>query len=678
MFSQQMIRLFGVVLERDREKVTETLLREGVLHFINMTTLKRDLIEKLQDIEPRVALAKVMETRQRVESFLAPHGLKTSLPEDMDFSGVKSTNIEKENRSIDELTEKMQVIRDRQHSVQQEILKFEDIRRQIEMYGVDFTQALMHSQYSFIALMIGKIRAPLLQRLNDGLRDLPCVAIPVGEERDTIHLLVVSMKRDKDRIEKVLSAVSWEPVEMPDELKNIQKDVAQDLSVKIEQLSGQQVKLQKESMALVEENRAELEAMWIRLRISELFFTIQSYYKRSSRTIIFTGWLPRDKQHTLASKLSKTTQGTCYLEWIEPKDSLDTAEGPGNAPVQLRNPRIFAPFQMLVTNFGIPEYGTIDPTPVIFLTYLCMFGLMFADAGQGFVLALLGLLGRHFLGNKIGLKKLAELLIWCGGSAVLFGILFGSYFGMSWFKPLWFDFHGIIAGHTAETSAVSNVFDILNITIYFGITVIGLGLVFNWINLVLKRKWTELVLDKGGILGGWIYCGGIYTARYMVQHGYRELPSSVTLFWLLGLPALLFYFKGPAHFFGHRSHSEPKKLTAMTLMDWSMEWIVELLEVFTGYLSNTLSFMRVAGLGFAHASLMIAFFSLARMASGGQEGLFNLWSIFILLLGNVLVIGLEGLSAGIQALRLHYYEFFTKFFHGTGKLYSPVSLIKRD
>ena len=114
----------------------------------------------------------------------------------------------------------------------------------------------------------------------------------------------------------------------------------------------------------------------------------------------------------------------------------------------------------------------------------------------------------------------------------------------------------------------------------------------------------------------------------------------------------------------------------MTLFDFGMQWIVELLEVFSGYLSNTLSFMRVAGLGIAHVSLMIAFFEISELVTGGGRA--NLLSVIILIIGNVLVIGLEGLTAGIQALRLNYYEFFTKFFSGSGRLYSPVSLKSRE
>jgi V/A-type H+-transporting ATPase subunit I len=102
-------------------------------------------------------------------------------------------------------------------------------------------------------------------------------------------------------------------------------------------------------------------------------------------------------------------------------------------------------------------------------------------------------------------------------------------------------------------------------------------------------------------------------------------------------------------------------------MTFAMQWTVELLEIFSGYLSNTLSFMRVAGLGIAHVCLMMSFFTLAEMTSG-------IGAVLILIVGNVMVIGLEGLSAAIQALRLNYYEFFTKFFHGTGRLYCPISL----
>ena len=154
----------------------------------------------------------------------------------------------------------------------------------------------------------------------------------------------------------------------------------------------------------------------------------------------------------------------------------------------------------------------------------------------------------------------------------------------------------------------------------------------------------------------------------MVSHDYKAFPPGPTLFMLVGLPSFLLFIKEPYHFKKHKAEQTDKKFSVFTILNFLMGWIVELLEIFSGYLSNTLSFMRVAGLGIAHVCLMISFFTLAGMTSS------TVASVLILIVGNILVIGLEGLSAGIQALRLNYYEFFTKFFHGTGKLYMPISL----
>ena len=253
----------------------------------------------------------------------------------------------------------------------------------------------------------------------------------------------------------------------------------------------------------------------------------------------------------------------------------------------------------------------------------------------------------------------------------MFGVLFGSYFGVTLFPAQWFNFHAIVFGHDSGNALIQDVYDILAITIYFGITVILLGLAFNWINLIKTRNWFELVFDKGGILGGWMYVGGIYIASYMVSHNYKEFPAGWILFLLAGLPALALLAKEPLHIMQHKKHGpapdEANTGTAMLVMNGLMEWIVELLEIFSGYLSNTLSFMRVAGLGIAHVCLMDAFSEMA----GGTPGVV---AAVILVFGNALVIGLEGLSAGIQSLRLNYYEFFTKFFHGTGQLHTPISL----
>jgi V/A-type H+-transporting ATPase subunit I len=667
MFTSQMIQLFAIVLGKDSHRVTEALLREGVLQFINVSEVDGEKPSNLPETKTEVSLTEISDLRKRIEVFLHTGGVIPSAPKETDLTNRVSVNIENERKHLDKIASERESLRERQRTIQQEILKLEDISKQVELYGIGLSDIPFHGKHSFISMQTGNIPALNAKQLEDDLRDVPSLNIALGREGNTAHYLLISMKRDSEQIDKILANAGWTEIELPDELQSVKEDVFKELSGKLEKLTDEQKKLETKANNLVKREEKYLREVWVNLRVNELFYIIQTNFKSSSRTVIFSGWLPLSKKEKLTQTIKRASENRCYLEWNE-AESKDTIGD--EVPVQFNNPRILAPFQMLVSNFGIPQYGTIDPTPFVMPIYLSMFGLMFADIGQGFILSLLGILGVYFLKNneqKKGLCDLSWLIIWCGLSSVLFGALFGSFFGMGLIKPLWFNFHGIISGHSSENSVIKDVFDILSITLYFGISVIFLGLLFNWINIIRTGKWMELFFDKGGILGGWIYAGGIYIASYMVGHNYREFPPGMIIFVLVGLPALLIFIKEPYHYLKHTSGHSDKKFNIFTVLTFLMQWIVELLEIFSGYLSNTLSFMRVAGLGIAHVCLMISFFTLAEMTSG-------VMSVFVLILGNILVIGLEGLTAGIQALRLNYYEFFTKFFHGTGKLYTPISL----
>lgn len=667
-FTTEMIQLFAVVLGRDSEPVTEALLGEGVMQFIEVSEFEHETPENLSTVEPQASLAEISELRKRIEGFLHTGGVIPAAPRETDLNNRVPVDYEKEKDHLDRITSERQGIRERQRTIQQEILKLEDIRRQAELYGMGLSDVALPAKHSLISMQIGKLPASNVKKFEEALREFASLNVPLAQEDDMAHYLLISIKRDNARINSVLAKVGWAKVELPGELRSVKKDVFKEISAKLAKLSAEQKTLEAKVNDLVKKEESHLKEVWVNLRVCELFSRIQTHFKSSSRTVIFTGWLPSSKKERLTKKIKKASQGRCYLEWNEAgsKDAI------GNeVPVQFNNPKALAPFQMLVSNFGIPEYGTIDPTPFVMPLYLAMFGLMFADLGQGLILAILGIVGACLFKKdetRKGLYNLSWLIIWCGAASMVFGALVGSFFGTGLFRALWFDFHGIISGHSTHSSVITDVYDVLSITIYFGIFVIALGLLFNWINLIRGGKWTELFFDKGGIFGAWIYGGGIYIASYMIAHNYKGLPDGLTVFLLVGLPCLLLFIKEPYHFFTHAAeHPDKKSNPLFAFLNFLMEWIVELLEIFSGYLSNTLSFMRVAGLGIAHVCLMISVFTLANMTSG-------IGSVLILILGNILVIGLEGLSAGVQALRLSYYEFFTKFFHGTGKLYTPISL----
>jgi V/A-type H+-transporting ATPase subunit I len=672
-----MVKLFAALLDHDADSVTRELLDLGVMQFVNITELKREWEDRLRDVNPEVSLTRIAEIRKRIEGFLNPLRIPLEIPEGINLEIRETVDPESMDSMLDKVADELESIREKQRSTQQDILKLEDISRQVESYGVELSESSYSTQYSFISMRMGKVTEAGFRRLSEEMRDIPSVILPARQQEDSQHFLLIFMKRDTEKVEKILRDVGWAEEKLADRVGRLKPDIASDLREKISALELQQKELAVKANTTVERHSEKLKSMWVQLRVNELFFRIQTYFKHSSRTVIFSGWLPASKQEAVTKAIVRATEGRCSLEWYQPEKDTELPQERLRAPVQLRNPRFLKPFQMLVTNFSVPEYGTIDPTFFVMISYLAMFGLMFADVGHGAVLVLVGFLGAFFFKPKReGLKNLLKLIVWCGASSVVTGVLFGSYFGFAWLRPLWFDFHGTVAGHPQGTSYIKSIFDILRITVYFGIGIIVIGLLFNWVNLAIKRQWAGLILDKRGLLGGWFYFGGIYIARYMIINDYKALPSADVVFYLVGIPALLLFIKSPVHFFSSRKEGARKPFTLMTIMNFAMEWIVELLELFSGYLSNTLSFMRVAGLGIAHATLMISFFQLASMANPGSG--FSPWSILILLFGNILVIGLEGLTAGIQALRLNYYEFFSKFFSGSGKVYSPLSLRSRE
>lgn len=700
-----MKQMIAVVLDRDMESATRALLNSGVVDFIDVREIPADWTEKLEQQEMPKEQSRVRDLRSRLESLFRTAGRTPASAAGGEQAAVEGLSLEKAETTVDDLADAVSRVRDEQRKVQEELNRLRELRRQIPQPGID--PQLLNRSHSYIRLRIGTVPDARREAFRTALGDYAALYLPADGPEEERTDLVIHLRRDDDAVERLLERFGWQE-RRPEgqsgragseagerrtgdsgrdaagaapkqsttagaekrtrQEKPEPRDPRQEADRRIGELERRQEELQESLPAKIEEQQEELGRVWTFLRVHELSHTIQSFFRRTDRTYLFSGWLPAEKQPVVEEKLLEATGGRAYLEWHDPLDAADP-EVASSVPVQMRNPRALRPFQSLVENYAVPAYGTVDPTPFVAVFYLAMFALMFADVGHGAVVLLTGLIGSRMTRARGRETMLFPLITWCGAAAMLTGVLFGSYFGMGWLPPLWFDYHGIVAGHGGSGS-VRSLTDILVITIYFGITVIAVGLLLNWINRIRRREWFALIWENGGLIVGWLYAAGTYCAFYFVRQDYRALPEMSLLLPLIGLPVLLLGAKPVAERIRRRRRGEA---VSMSPIDMVMEWLVEILEIFSGYLSNTLSFMRVAGLGIAHVSLMIAFFQIANMAATA-DGSFTLWSYLILVAGNALVIGLEGLSAGIQSLRLNYYEFFSKYFSGTGKAYAPISL----
>jgi vacuolar-type H+-ATPase subunit I/STV1 len=200
-----MIQLFAIVLGKDSQRVTEALLREGVLQFINISEVDGEKIDNLSDTEPEESLTDISDLRRRIEGFLHTGGIIPSAPTEADINSRIFVDVENEKRHLDKIAAERENLRERQRLIQQEILKLEDIRKQVELYGIGLPDVPLRAKHSFISMQTGNIPASKAKQLEDDLKDYPSLNIPLGSRQDIAHYLLISMKRDSEHINKILA-----------------------------------------------------------------------------------------------------------------------------------------------------------------------------------------------------------------------------------------------------------------------------------------------------------------------------------------------------------------------------------------------------------------------------------------------------------------------------------------
>jgi len=323
-----------------------------------------------------------------------------------------------------------------------------------------------------------------------------------------------------------------------------------------------------------------------------------------------TGWTDDLRGHRLADALDHA-RTHALLRFRPPPAGM-------RPPQVLDNPPWMRPFELFARAFGVPGSDEADPTPVVAVIVPLLFGYMFGDLGQGAVL-----LGLGWWFARRGLE-LARMLILCGAAAMGFGLLFGSLFGVEDLIPaLWLH-------------PLQEPISVLAVPLVFAVGLLSLGQLLDGLG-ALRR----------GELGRWLLRDLGFLVMYL---GLTSLPFTTALGWLAPIGAswsLLGAFLVQRNLIG------------------ALAAIGHLLESGVQVMVNTLSFARVGAFALAHAALSAAVVSMAQPAPGWAAAL-------ILILGNALIIALEGLVVGVQTTRLVLFEFFNRFLRGTGRVFKPL------
>jgi len=489
------------------------------------------------------------------------------------------------------------------------------------LFGLDVKiEELKNLKYLYYTF--GVVPSTQMARLTRSLESLPHSVIPLSGE----YIFIFGLKKDKERIEEILRSVFFEKLELPIKYRGEPERVAKVIELELERLNTALRNLNTKARRLLQENEELLNSLWQRVMWRYLSLQIKKLCGSMGSLVALSGWVPEKKREEVERVIDETCEGKAIYEWIDAKNVSEDL----TPPSLIKNSPLLKPFESLVKLYGTPSYKDIDPTPLIAIIYPLLFGFMFGDLGQGIALYLISILGRIRLPSLSGIFSLMK---WCSLSSMIFGILYGHIFGFS---------------NVISPIIVSPMHDIQSMilsSIAIGVILIILGYLISIISLYRNHGFRKkLLFDKHGIAGLSLFLSLIFALWLWNRLG------GITLLFLIP-PALMLIYG----------------LKKESLTEGIFSPLIILIEGF----SNIVSFIRLGAFALNHSLLFMAFLMMGEMLKGSFLGSFG--SILMILLGNIMVIALEGLIVGIQALRLNLYEFLSKFFKGEGREFKPLS-----
>lgn len=498
---------------------------------------------------------------------------------------------------------------------------------------------------SYISLIFASINKDNYERLIENINDLSILVLEVTRDDEKVWFFTFTKKADHEKTMNILRSAYFEQIKLPPRVKGQPRNILKRAEHRLERIGiiREQIKLEYKKMA----HRAseQLREYYRQLRYLNKIKEIgNKYYNEAEYIFMITGWITARHEKQFVEEIDEKYQDVIYISEDASRNSED------RPPTVMENPSWVKPFESLVRLYGIPAYNEMDPSIFLAVTYIVMFGMMFGDLGQGFVFVLFGwLLKTERL--KITNPENSYLFISLGLSSMFFGLLYGSVFGIEDLLP------------AVLFRPMDNIMIWLGVTIILGIVLLITTMFFNLVNSYRERDVETGVFSRNGLSGLFFYLFTLASTASLLIRGRLLLSFSITISLML-IPLLLIFLKEPLSSFvkGKGWGIEGK------VSEYFMESIFELFDTLLGYLSNTISFVRIGAFTLNHVGLSMAVMILSGMMRN------NIGSFLVLLIGNIVIMGLEGLVVGIQILRLEFFELFGKFYHGDGEEFKPLKI----
>jgi V/A-type H+-transporting ATPase subunit I len=501
------------------------------------------------------------------------------------------------------------------------------------------------------------------------------------ESKDKSALLVISDVEDSEKVLKVLRSFNSNSFKIPEGFPQVPSEAYALAESKIKDLSIKQGSIAKEIAVHKKKIRQEILVIHEKALVAKDVLEMMRKPGGTKHFAVIQGYIPK----RMEQKFKESTN-----QWMSVIEDVTDPKLRDESPTLFENKKFVRTFEVITKSQGIPKKGEPDPTPMIALMWPIFYGLMFADMGHGLLLMALGLLFK-FKGQG-DLSRWGMLIAISGASAAIAGVGTGEMFGyhIEHMGP----FEGLLekGGVLYPVSWIVGILSVAELTFDQVINILKVSLFIGIVHLV----WAMVLRVKG-----------------LAQHGHKlvmftEAIPNITLYG--GIVVIMMCAIGSQYDVMNmysRVHTEAVPWVTIFLGDWAQVWIITriaaiiviasmvlmmvggilhskkhpeeggdpasvLMEVLLGKtvesLAHTISYARLGIMLLVHAALLMtvnnAYASLGGSASPG--------AMAMIIGGNLGIMMIEGLIVYIQSLRLHLYEFFTKWYVGGSQPFRQI------
>ena len=526
--------------------------------------------------------------------------------------------------------------------VNEKLTKLENIEKNYELFSninVDLTEL---SRLEYFDVKFGILDKAGRYRIKKNYSNLLSVIFHVSSSGDDEIYMAIYPKDAANSMESILKSVNFREVDILKGGSGTLKETIENFEKEKKFLQDKRAKILEYRDDLIKNDSESIKKILARTLVEENIENVKKYMLRSKNYFYLSAYIGVSDIDDMKKRLSKY-EGL-KVEFLDPKD-LNL-----KPPTKLKNNFFFRPFEQLVQMYGIPSYDEVDPTVFFGISYMLLFGSMFGDLGQGLVFILLGF---YLAKNKN--KDFGELLKRMGLASSFFGLMYGSVFGNEkllpaiWIRPF------------------ESIDQTLVYAIGFGLVLLVFSYIIGFINKIRIKEYEEALFSKEGLAGFVVFISMLDLGlNFMGGKGF--LPNKIATIAML-MALLLMIFKRPIYqlLSGQKVSYEDSDATG-----YYIQGAFSLLEALLTILSNIISFIRVGAFAINHVGLFLTFKTVGQMTGSG------FWNIVALIIGNIVIISLEGLIVFIQSLRLEYYEMFSKYFLGEGYEFKTEKIVLEE